>query len=165
MAYAHRLRLRDNITTRHIISGKYNSRSIPEQDLAEHLFEDVHPGFSKEVEEGDFIVAGSNFGCGSSREIAPLAIKASGVKAVVAKSFSRIFYRNAFNVGLCLIECETNYIDDMDEIELDLDKNRIRNNTKCVDIDIKPLPQVMRKFLEKGGVIACFKDGGLDSLL
>ena len=116
--------------------------------------------FAEKIKPGDFLVAGENFGCGSSREQAPVALKASGLKAVIAKSFARIFYRNAFNVGLCPIECETNYIDDMDELELDLERNVVKNITKGVNIEIKPIPRIMRKFLEKGGIIEYFKEHG-----
>ncbi len=86
--------------------------------------------------------------------------------AVLAKSFARIFYRNAFNVGLCLIECETNFVDDMDEIELDIENNLVKNISKGVNIEIKPVPKIMRKFLEKGGIIEYFKEhGGFDEIV
>ena len=111
-------------------------------------------------------MAGGYFGCGSSREQAPVALRASGIHAVIAKSFARIFYRNAFNVGLCLVECETNYIDDMDELELDLEKNIIRNLSKGVNIEIKPLPGIMKEFLNSGGVVEYFREhGGFEGIV
>lgn len=156
--HAHRLKIQDNINTDYIISGRYKFSIQDEKELAKHIFEDIEDGFCKKVKSGDFLVAGSNFGCGSSREQAPLALKASGIRAVIAKSFARIFYRNAFNIGLCLIECETNYIDDMDELELDIERNSLMNVSKGVQIDIKPIPKIMKKFLSKGGVVQYFKE-------
>ena len=156
--HAHRLRMQDNINTDYIISGRYKFGIQDEKELAKHIFEDIEDGFYKKVKTGDLLVAGSNFGCGSSREQAPLALKASGIKAVIAKSFARIFYRNAFNIGLCLVECETNYIDDMDELELDVEKNALMNISKGVQIDIKPIPKIMKKFLANGGVVRYFKE-------
>jgi 3-isopropylmalate/(R)-2-methylmalate dehydratase small subunit len=169
MPFAHRIKIQDNVNTDYIISGRYKFRIQDEKELAKHLFEDVEDHFSARVKPGDFLVAGRNFGCGSSREQAPAALKASGIKAVIAKSFARIFYRNAFNIGLCLVECETNYIDDMDELELDMGKNLLRNMSKGVNLDIKPVPKVMLKFLSKGGVLEYFKEyngfEGLDAIV
>jgi 3-isopropylmalate/(R)-2-methylmalate dehydratase small subunit len=160
--YAHRLTIQNDINTDYIISGRYKFRIQNEKELAKHIFEDIEEGFYKKIKNGDFLVAGENFGCGSSREQAPVALKASGLKAIIAKSYARIFYRNAFNVGLCLVECETNFIDDMDELELDLEKNVIKNLSKGLNIEIEPIPGIMRKFLESGGVIEYFKaHGGL----
>jgi 3-isopropylmalate/(R)-2-methylmalate dehydratase small subunit len=160
MAYAHRLKIQNDINTDYIISGRYKFKIQDEKELAKHIFEDIEEGFCKKVKPGDFLVAGENFGCGSSREQAPVALKACGLRAVIAKSFARIFYRNAFNVGLCLVECETNYIDDLDELELDLEKNVVKNISKGVNIEIKPVPRVMKKLLEMGGVIEYFKTHG-----
>ncbi|MBD3380550.1 MAG: 3-isopropylmalate dehydratase [Candidatus Omnitrophica bacterium] len=165
-SYAKRLVIKDNINTEYIIPARYKMSACDEKDLSGHIFEDVDPGFRERMEKGDYLIAGSNFGCGSSREEAPLALKASGLKGVIARSFSRIFYRNAFNIGLCLIECETNYIDDMDDIEVDMEENILRNNTKGVDIDINPTPPMMRKFLKNGGVVSYFiENGSLDGLV
>ncbi len=160
MAYARRLKIQNDINTDYIISGRYKFKIQDEKELAKHIFEDLEEGFYKKVKPGDFLVAGENFGCGSSREQAPVALKACGLRAVIAKSFARIFYRNAFNVGLCLVECETNYIDDLDELELDLEKNVVKNISKGVNIEIKPVPRVMKKLLEMGGVIEYFKSHG-----
>lgn len=156
--FAHRLRLQDNISTDQIVPARYRLASREPKDLSKHIFEDVEEGFAKKIKTGDFLVAGSNFGCGSSRDDAAAALKASGLNAVIAKSFSRIFYRNAFNIGLCLVECETNYIDDMDELALDLDRNLLMNLSKGVQIEIKPVPRMMKKLLAKGGVIQYFKE-------
>ncbi len=155
--FAHRLKISNDINTDYIISGRYKFQIQDPKELAKHIFEDLEQDFHKKVEPGDFLVSGNNFGCGSSREQAPVALKASGLQAVIATSYARIFYRNAFNVGLCLIECETNYIDDMDELELNLEKNIIHNRTKGVNVRIKPIPRMMRKFLEVGGIVEYFK--------
>lgn len=155
--FAHRLKVENDINTDYVISGRYKFNIQDPQELAKHIFEDLEPDFAKKIKPGDFLVAGDNFGCGSSREQAPVALKASGLRAVLARSYARIFYRNAFNVGFCLIECDTKFIDDMDELELDLSANMVRNVTKCVNINIKPLPYIMRRFLEAGGVIEYFK--------
>ncbi len=156
--FAHRVRIQNDVNTDYIISGRYKFNIQDESELATHIFEDLEPDFYKKITPGDFLVAGENFGCGSSREQAPVALKASGLKAVIAKSFARIFYRNAFNVGLCLLECETNFIDDMDELELDLENNIVRNLSKGINIEIKPIPQIMQQFLNKGGVVEYFKE-------
>ncbi|MFA6637125.1 MAG: 3-isopropylmalate dehydratase, partial [Candidatus Omnitrophota bacterium] len=144
----------------YVISGRYKFKIQDHKELAKHIFEDLEEDFHKRLKPGDFLVAGNNFGCGSSREQAPVALKASGISAVVARSYARIFYRNAFNVGLCLVECETNYIDDMDELELDLENDMLKNISKGVNIEIKPIPKVMKKFLDSGGVIEYFKSHG-----
>ena len=163
--HAHRLKMQDDINTDYVISGRYKFKIQDEKELAKHVFEDIEDGFYKRIKPGDFLVAGKNFGCGSSREQAPIALKASGLGAVIAKSFARIFYRNAFNVGLCVIECETNFIDDMDELELDLEHNIVKNLTKGLHLDISPIPSIMRDFLEKGGVVEYFKErGGFEGL-
>lgn len=156
----HRLKIQNDINTDYIISGRYKFKIEDAKELAKYIFVDLEEGFYKKVKPGDFLVAGENFGCGSSREQAPVALKASGLKAVIAKSFARIFYRNAFNVGLCLVECDTSYIDDMDELELDLDKNIIRNLSKGVHIYIKPIPEIMRKLIERNGIVEYFKEYG-----
>ena len=164
--FAHRLKIQNDINTDYIISGRYKFKIQDEKELAKYIFADLEDEFYKKIKPGDFLVSGENFGCGSSREQAPVALKASGLKAVIAKSYARIFYRNAFNVGLCLIECETNYIDDMDELELDLENNMVRNLSKGVNVEIKPIPGIMKKFLEVGGVIEYFKEyGGFEEVL
>ena len=150
----------DNINTDYIIAGKYKFKSTDMNDMAKHLMEDVRPGFINEIEKGDFIVAGHNFGMGSSREQAPLVIKAAGISAVIAKDFARIFYRNSINVGLPVIECDTDSIDEGDEIKVDLVKGIVQNVTKGKKIKATPLPPVMVKILNDGGLAEHFKKHG-----
>lgn len=150
----------DNISTDHIAPGRlFHLRSnLPE--FAKHVLEDADPEFASKVQKGDFIVAGSNFGLGSSREHAPQIIKLSGVSAVIAKSFARIFYRNAINIGLLLLECDTDGIDAEDEIEVDVREGVIKNLTKNTEIKFKPLPEVMIKLQQDGGLIEHIKKYG-----
>ena len=150
----------DNISTDHIAPGRlFHLRSnLPE--FAKHVLEDADPNFASNMEKGDFVVAGSNFGLGSSREHAPQIIKLSGVNAVIAKSFARIFYRNAINIGLLLLECDTDRIDAKDELEVDIKNGLIKNLTKNEEIIFTPLPDVMIKLLEDGGLIEHIKKYG-----
>lgn len=150
----------NDINTDYIISGRYKFKIQDPNELAKHLMEDLDPGFAARIQKGDFIVAGKNFGCGSSREQAPMAVKYAGVSAVLAKSFARIFYRNCFNLGLLAIECDTDGIDEGDELEIDLDGGIIRNRTKNREIKIPPLPRTMQILLEDGGLIEHFKKYG-----
>lgn len=119
--------------------------------------EDADPKFTKDMKEGDFIVGGRNFGCGSSREHAPLIMKIRGVNAVLAKSFARIFYRNAINIGLPAIECDTDKIKEGDELKLDMGKGIILNKTSAKEITFKALPPLMQKILNEGGVVNYIK--------
>lgn len=152
--------MQDNINTDYVISGRYKFKIQDPKELAAHIFEDLDPAFASRVKKGDYLVAGENFGCGSSREQAPQALKQAGFHAIVAKSFARIFYRNAFNIGLLLIECNTNFIDDGDELELDAEKGKIKDVSKGLVLDTKVLSPVMKKLLEDGGVIEHFKKYG-----
>lgn len=149
-----------DINTDYIIAGKYKFKTLDMNELASHVMEDLDPNFYKKVTEGDFIVADSNFGCGSSREQAPLAIKYAGIGAVIASSFARIFYRNAINVGLPVIECDTSNIEAGDQLEVNLTGGEIKNITKDEVIKIKPLPEVMIKILNDGGLVGHFKKYG-----
>lgn len=158
--YARRLKVQDNINTDYVISGRYKFKIQDPKELAKHIFEDLDPEFASRVKRGDYLVAGENFGCGSSREQAPQALKQAGFYAIAAKSFARIFYRNAFNIGLLLVECNTDFIDDGDELEMDTEKGKLKNVGKGLVLDIKPLPPVMKKLLEDGGVIEHFKKYG-----
>src|SRR3989339_1435802 len=142
----------DDINTDYIISGRYKFKIQDPVELAKHVMEDLEPDFYKRVSKGDFIVAGENFGCGSSREQAPMAIKYAGISAVLAKSFARIFYRNCFNLGLLAIECDTDGIDENDALEIDLNKGIITNKTKNKEIKIPPLPKTMQTLLSDGGL-------------
>jgi 3-isopropylmalate/(R)-2-methylmalate dehydratase small subunit len=157
---ARRLKVDDNVNTDYVISGRYKFKIEDPRELARHIFEDIDKGFYQRVKRGDFIIAGVNFGCGSSREQAPQALKASGAGAVIAKSFARIFYRNSFNIGLCLIECNTDSIADGDSISVDIEKGTLLNKTKNIKLYIKAIPPVMRRLLEDGGVIEHFKKYG-----
>lgn len=158
--FARRLKVQDNINTDYVISGRYKFRIQDPKELSKHIFEDIDPEFAARVKNGDILVAGENFGCGSSREQAPQALKTAGFYAVAAKSFARIFYRNAFNIGLLLVECNTGFIDDGDTLELDINKGTLKDVSKGLSFDIKAIPQVMRKLLEDGGVIEHFRKYG-----
>jgi len=144
----------DNISTDHIAPGRlFHLRSnLPE--LAKHVLEDADPEFPQLVQAGDFVVGGNNFGLGSSREHAPTIIKLAGVSAVLAKSFARIFFRNAINVGLPVLICDTDQIDQHDELEVDLAAGTIKNLTRGVELVFAPLPEVMLTILEDGGLAA-----------
>ncbi|MCD5390711.1 3-isopropylmalate dehydratase small subunit [candidate division NPL-UPA2 bacterium] len=151
----------DDINTDLIISGKYKFSTLDMKELAKHLLEDIDPAFSQKIKPGkSFIVAGRNFGCGSSREQAPLAIKESEICAVVAKSFARIFYRNCINVGLPVIECDTDGIEEGDCLEVSLEKGTLRNETKEVEEKISSLPQVMIDIISEGGLVEYFRKRG-----
>jgi 3-isopropylmalate/(R)-2-methylmalate dehydratase small subunit len=150
----------DDINTDYIISGKYKFKTLDMSELARHVMEDLDPDFYKKIRPGDFIVAGRNFGCGSSREQAPLAIKHAGISAVIAGSFARIFYRNAINTGLPVIECDTSAIEPGDELEVDLEAGVLGNHTRNTEIRITPLPPVMLKILNDGGLVAHFRKYG-----
>ncbi|UCD34613.1 MAG: 3-isopropylmalate dehydratase small subunit [Nitrospiraceae bacterium] len=144
----------DNIDTDAIIPARYLNTSDP-AELAKHVMEDADRDFPSKVKEGDLIIAEANFGCGSSREHAPIAIKAAGIQAVVAKSFARIFYRNAFNIGLPIFESEeaAKKISEGDEIEIDASRGIIRNLSKKEEYRAKPIPPFMRELISAGGLI------------
>lgn len=148
---------RDDVNTDYIIAGRYKFKSEDINELAQHLLEDLDSKFTERVEAGDFIVAGSNFGCGSSREQAPRVILAAGMGGVIAESFARIFYRNAFNLGLPLVEADTEFIEDGDDLQLDLDEGLLRDLTQNREVGIKPLPAVMQKLLADGGLVEHLK--------
>ena len=158
--FARRLKVQDDVNTDYVISGRYKFKIQDPKELSKHIFEDIDTDFASRVKKGDVLVAGENFGCGSSREQAPQALKTAGFYAVIAKSFARIFYRNAFNLGLMLIESDTGFIDDGDTIEIDIDRNKIRDVSKGLSFDIKPIPAVMKKLLEDGGVVEHFRKHG-----
>ncbi len=157
---ARRFKQDNDINTDYIISGRYKFKIQDPNELAKHVMEDIEPDFYKRVEKGDFIVVGRNFGCGSSREQAPMAIKYAGISAVIAKSFARIFYRNCYNLGLPAIEADTDSIKDGDEIELDLKAGVIKNKTQNKEIKISPLPPTMQTLLNDGGLVEHFKKHG-----
>jgi 3-isopropylmalate/(R)-2-methylmalate dehydratase small subunit len=144
----------NNIDTDAIIPARYLNTSDP-GELAKHVMEDADREFPKKVKAGDMIVAESNFGCGSSREHAPIAIKAAGIQVVIAKSFARIFYRNAFNIGLPIFESEEASISirEGDEIEVNADTGVIKNITKDEEYTAKPIPLFMQELISAGGLI------------
>jgi len=147
----------DNVDTDVIIPARYLN-TTSEKELALHCFEDLDEKFRDKVKTRKIIVGGENFGCGSSREHAPLSIKASGVKAVIARSFARIFYRNAINIGLpVMISSEVIDIDDNDELEIDLDKGKIRDITTGMIFSIPPLPDFIQKIIASGGYVNFIK--------
>ncbi len=150
----------DDISTDLIAPGRlFHLRSnLPE--LAKHVMEDARPGFADMVSKGDFIVAGDNFGLGSSREHAPTIIKLAGVNAVLAKSFARIFYRNCINIGLPALICDTSGIDEGDELEVDIEKGIVKNLTKGDELMVTPFPKVMLAILKEGGLLSYVEKKG-----
>ncbi len=140
----------DNIDTDRIIPGKY-TKTLDMSELASHVLEDLDPAFSKTVRAGDVLVAGGNFGCGSSREQAPIALKAAGVSAVVAKSFARIFFRNAINIGLLVVEAPEHEIRNGASVSIDIENGSIESDGKkyCAT----KMPDVMLKILNAGGLV------------
>ena len=145
---------RDNVDTDVILPARYLALSSRE-DLAAHCLEDLDGEFVKRVQPGDFIVAGENFGCGSSREHAPLCLKTAGVSCVIAETFARIFYRNAINIGLPIIECPeaARGIEAGDEVEVDFDSGKIYNRTKGTEFQGQAFPEFMQKLIAAGGLV------------
>ena len=148
-----------NVDTDVIIPARYLNVSDPDE-LARHCMEDIDPKFVNRVKPGDIIVATTNFGCGSSREHAPLAIKAAGISCIIAKSFARIFFRNAINIGLPLLECEeaVDKIEAGDSVEVDLASGSINNLTKGQKFTAKPYPDFMAELIAAGGLIEHTKE-------
>ena len=149
----------DNVDTDVIIPARYLN-APDEKSLASHCMEDIDAGFASTVEPGDIIVAGANFGCGSSREHAPVAIKASGISCVIAANFARIFYRNAINIGLAILECPAASagIDNGDEVTVDFDTGVITDVTKGTTYQAEPFPPFIKDMIAKGGLMASLKD-------
>jgi 3-isopropylmalate/(R)-2-methylmalate dehydratase small subunit len=143
----------DDINTDYIIASKRKRDTVDPQKLARFLMEDIRPGFGETVQPGDFIVAGENFGCGSAMEIAPLVVLGAGIKAVLAKSFARTFFRNAVNLGLLLLTCDTDRIEAGDQLDLDLEGRKIRNLARKTEIPFHPLPPLMQQIVQAGGAI------------
>jgi 3-isopropylmalate/(R)-2-methylmalate dehydratase small subunit len=146
----------DNVDTDAIIPGKYLVLNSS-KDLAKHAFENVRPNFASQVIKGDIVVGGENFGCGSSREHAPLALK-DNVSVVLARSFARIFFRNAINIGLPVVECDTTEIEDGDIVHVDLEKGNIYNKTKNKEISITPFPPFIKNIIDAGGLVQYIKN-------
>ena len=147
----------DNVSTDHIVPGRllYLRSNLPE--LAKHVLEDADPTFAQRVENGDFVVGGKNFGLGSSREHAPLVIKISGVSAILVKSVARIFFRNAINVGLPVLICDTEGINDGDALAVDLESGNIKNLTNGTELSFSRMPEIMLHILNEGGLIPYIK--------
>jgi len=143
----------DDISTDLIAPGRYFHLRSNLPELAKHVLEDADPGFASKVKPGDIVAGGRNFGLGSSREHAPAIMKIAGVGAVLAKSFARIFFRNSINIGLPVLICDTDKIDEGDMLEIDLRKGVVRNLTKNLEIKFNPLPEVMIKILSDGGLV------------
>ena len=154
----------DDINTDVITPGRYTV-TTDKKRLGEIAFIEYRPEFGKSVAERDIIVAGNNFGCGSSREHSPVAIKAAGINAVIAKSFARIFFRNSINIGLPLFVSEdADQIDDGDEVEINTQTGEILNKTKNITINAKPLPEFMQKIVAKGGLVEFLRSDGYDNI-
>ncbi|MFL0197052.1 3-isopropylmalate dehydratase small subunit [Clostridium sp. WILCCON 0269] len=148
----------DNIDTDVIIPARYLNTS-DEKELASHCMEDLDKDFLKKINKGDVIIAGKNFGCGSSREHAPIAIKAAGISCVIAETFARIFFRNSINIGLPIMECEeaARDIEEKDEISIDVNSGVITNITKNKTYKASPFPEFMQKIIESQGLIGYIK--------
>ena len=147
----------DNIDTDRIIPGKY-TKTLDMSELASHVLEDLDPAFSKTVSVGDVLVAGGNFGCGSSREQAPIALKAAGVSAVVAKSFARIFFRNAINIGLLVVEAPEHQIQNGAQVTIDIENGIIESGGTITRAT--KMPDVMRAILAEGGLVNYLNKNG-----
>ena len=145
---------KDNVDTDVIIPARYLN-SFDAKELASHAMVDIDPTFASTVEKGDIIVAGQNFGCGSSREHAPLCLKTAGVKCVIAKSFARIFYRNSINIGFPIMECEeaADKIEKRDEVEVDFSTGVITNKTKNETYQSQPFPEFLQKMIDADGLV------------
>ncbi|MGN0467171.1 MAG: 3-isopropylmalate dehydratase small subunit [Acutalibacteraceae bacterium] len=154
------LKYGDNVDTDVIIPARYLN-TIDKKELASHCMEDIDADFSKKVKGGDIMVAGFNFGCGSSREHAPIAIKESGISVVIAKSFARIFYRNSINIGLAIVECPeaAEAIENGDEVEADLDKGIILDKTTGKSFKTEPFPEFIQNIISNGGLVESVKKG------
>ncbi len=150
----------DGISTDHIIPGRFAHLRSNLPELAKHVLEDADPAFAAKVKPGDFIAAGSNFGLGSSREHAPLTIKMAGVNAILAKSVARIFFRNAINLGLPVLICDTDKINDGDELEVDLTAGTVKDITNGNQLTFAKIPEVMLHILDDGGLIPYIKKRG-----
>ena len=150
----------DNVDTDVIIPARYLN-TIDKKELASHCMEDLDKTFITRVKAGDIMVAGNNFGCGSSREHAPIAIKESGISLVIAKSFARIFYRNSINIGLAIMECPeaVDGISEGDKVEVDVDNGIIYNRTTGEEFKTKPFPEFIQKIITNGGLVESIKKG------
>lgn len=158
-ALGHVFKYGDNVDTDVIIPARYLN-SYDAKELASHAMVDIDPTFVERLNPGDIVVGGKNFGCGSSREHAPLALKTAGVSCVIAKSFARIFYRNSINIGFAILECEeaAEDIDEGNQVEIDFDKGVIYNLTKNHQYKAEPFPEFMQKIIASGGLVEYVND-------
>lgn len=157
------IKLGDDINTDLVIAGRYKFRSVTIEDMAKHIFEDLDPTLAARIKPGDIIVAGKNFGCGSSREQAPRVMVTAGISAVIAKSFARIFFRNSINVGLPAIAVDPTFIDstsDGDVLEINLKESTVKNVTKGLVTNFKPFPPQLMEIIEAGGLVPYVKKKG-----
>jgi len=157
------IRLGDDVNTDNIISYRYKSRTIDPRELAKHVFEDIDPELPKKIRPGDIIVAGKNFGYGSSREHAPLAIKGAGIRVILAESFARIFYRNAVNLGLLPFTVPRDFVERTrmwDHIVVDLEEGRVYNIDSGAEAAIKQPPNFMWRIVEAGGIVEYYRKHG-----
>jgi 3-isopropylmalate/(R)-2-methylmalate dehydratase small subunit len=154
------IKLGDNISTDDIIPGRFSHLRSNLPELAKHVLEDAVPGFASRVKSGDLLVAGKNFGLGSSREHAPVVIKMSGVVAILAKSAARIFFRNAINQGLPVLLCDTDKVGDGDELEINLTGGTIANLTSGIELSCSKMPPIMSNILKEGGLIPYMRKHG-----
>jgi len=152
----------NNINTDLITPGRYNITTDP-KELAKACFIEYRPEFRQEVRPGDFVVAGENFGCGSSRETAAVALKHSGIQAVLAKSYARIFFRNSINLGLLCVGTNTDLIDETDQLELNVEAQKLTNRTKGQEMEVE-IPNMMLRLYREGGIIEYLKRNGLSAL-
>lgn len=157
MLKGHARKFGDNISTDHICPGRYAHLRNNLPELAKHACEDADPNFVNRIQSGDFIVAGKNFGLGSSREHAPLVIKMNGISAILAKSVARIFYRNAFNIGMPVLMCDTDHIEDDDMLEIDLESGVINDLANGQTIGFHPIPKLMMEIMKEGGLVPYIK--------
>ncbi len=151
------IKLGDNISTDLIIPGRFTYLRSNLPELAKHVLEDTIPGFTSRVQPGNFLVAGKNFGLGSSREHAPIVIKMSGISAILAKSAARIFFRNAINQGMPILLCDTDRINSGDELEIDLTGGMVIDLTAGIELSCSKIPRLMSAILKEGGLIPYIK--------
>lgn len=157
-------KFKDNVNTDEIIPGRYNITIVP-SELAENVFCELRPDFAPGVRPGDVVVAGKNFGCGSSREHAPIAIKGTGAKCIIAESYARIFFRNAVNIGLPILTCpDAAAIDDGAELDVDLSSGMIRDRSTGRDYQAQPLPAFVLKIVEAGGIVPFLQHNDIEAL-
>jgi 3-isopropylmalate/(R)-2-methylmalate dehydratase small subunit len=154
----------DDINTDYIIPAKYKAAAKDMEEMSQYLMKEISPDLVERLKPGDFLVAGHNFGCGSSREAAPLVIKGNRISAVLAHSFGRIFFRNSINIGLPVVECNTDMIAEGDILNLDLEEGYLVNNTTGQRIIMKPMPEFLKRIINEGGILNYLKEHKLENI-